>query len=119
MKKMHPESIAAYERAKQLAPDQTWSDVGLAGTLVDAGQFIEAREILNAMLRRSDSDFVPPFHIATVYRDLGDKEQALAWLEKAYEQRDPGMTYLKSEADRWADLRDDRRFQDLLRRMGI
>ena len=118
MQQMYPESIAAYRRAKQLSPDQTWSDVGLAGVLVDAGQIEEARTILNDMLRKSQSQYVPAINIASIYDALGEKEDALRWLDKAYEQRDPGMTLFKSEAPRWKSLNEDPRFQDLLRRMG-
>jgi TolB-like protein/DNA-binding winged helix-turn-helix (wHTH) protein/tetratricopeptide (TPR) repeat protein len=117
-KKMYPESIAESRRAKELSPDQTWSDVGLAGTLADTGKLDEARAILDEMLRLSELRFVPPFNIALVYNALGETDQALAWLEKGYEKRDPRMTWLKTDA-RLNNLRGDPRFQDLLRRVGF
>ena len=43
---------------------------------------------------------------------------ALAWLEKGYEQREPKMAFLKVEP-KWNNLRDDARFQNLLRRVGF
>ena len=66
--------------AKALAPDQTWSDVGLAGSFVETGQRNEARAILNQMLRLSKSRWVPPYNIAAVYRTLGETDKAVAWL---------------------------------------
>jgi TolB-like protein len=49
---------------------------------------------------------------------LGEKDQAFAWLEKAYETHSGGMHQLKVEPA-WDPLRDDPRFQDLLRRMNF
>src|SRR5947207_1177334 len=98
-KKMYPESIAESRLAKSLSPHQTWSDVGLAYTFVETGQLNESRAILNEMLRLSESRWVPPYHIALVYNALGETDQALAWLEKGYQHRDPKMALLKEE--RW------------------
>ena len=116
-KKMYPESIAESRLAKSLSPHQTWSDVGLAYTFVETGQLNESRAILNEMLRLSETRWVPPYHIALVYNALGETDQALAWLEKGYQHRDPKMALLKEE--RWKNLRGDPRFQDLLRRVGF
>lgn len=116
-KKMYPESIAESRLAKSLSPHQTWSDVGLAYTFVETGQLNESRAILNEMLRLSESRWVPPYHIALVYNALGETDQALAWLEKGYQHRDPKMALLKEE--RWKNLRGDPRFQDILRRVGL
>jgi hypothetical protein len=49
---------------------------------------------------------------------LGDKQQALAWLEKAYEDRTFFMVNLKVEPE-LDPLRSAPRFQDLLRRMNF
>jgi TolB-like protein/DNA-binding winged helix-turn-helix (wHTH) protein len=117
-KQMYPESIAESRLAKELSPNQTWSDVGLVGTLVQTGKLDEARAIRDEMLKLSKSRFVPPFNIALVYNALGETDQALAWLEKGYEQRDPRMTFLKTDG-RLKNLREDPRFQDISRRVGF
>ena len=58
-----------------------------------------------------------PILIAGVYAVLGEKDQAFAWLEKSYAARETGIVQLKSpQRD---SLRDDPRFQDLLRRMNF
>jgi len=56
--------------------------------------------------------------VARVYAPLGKKDEALTWLETAYSERAPFMIYLKIDP-RFDDLRSDRRFQDLLRRMNF
>jgi len=103
--------------AKALSPDQTWSDANLSRTFVDAGKPEEARAILDQLLLRSKSRFVPPYHIAVVYNNVGDKEGALYWLEKAYAIRDPKMTFLKTW--NWKNVENDPRFKDILRRVGF
>ncbi len=53
-----------------------------------------------------------------VYNGLGETNPAFAWLERGFEQRDPKMTFLKVEP-KWNNLRNDSRFLDLMRRMGL
>jgi hypothetical protein len=55
--------------------------------------------------------------IAIKYIFAGDKARAIDWLEKAYEDRDPNLPYLGKPV--WDSVRDDPRFQDLSRRMGL
>ena len=59
-----------------------------------------------------------PTWTALFYGQLGDKDQAFAWLEKAYEKHD-GPLYLLKVSPWWDPLRDDPRFDDLLRRMNF
>ncbi len=59
-----------------------------------------------------------PYITARIYAQLGDKEQAFAWLEKAYEKHSPGIYKLKVEP-LLDPLRNDLRFGDLLSRMNI
>jgi TolB-like protein/DNA-binding winged helix-turn-helix (wHTH) protein/Flp pilus assembly protein TadD len=116
-RKMYTEAIEEARLAKALSPDQTWSDVILSGIFVNAGRPEDARAILDQLLLRSKSRFVPPYHIARVYNNVGDKERALDWLEKAYDIRDPKMTFLKTM--NWKNVENEPRFQDILRRVGF
>ncbi len=56
--------------------------------------------------------------IAAIYAGLGDNDQAFACLEKAYEQHDAKLVYLKVEP-LLDPLRSDPRFAGLLRRVGL
>lgn len=114
---MNIEAEAEFRRAKELLPDQTWSDVNLTGLLVDTGRIDEAKGMLNELIDRSRSRFVPPFHIATIYSQLGETENALLWLEKAYQLHDPKITAVGTNPA-WKKLQDDPRLQDLKRRIG-
>ncbi|CAN5219806.1 hypothetical protein BH10ACI1_BH10ACI1_23640 [soil metagenome] len=67
--------------------------------------------------KRPHLKFAPAFSNAIVYARVGDKEKALEWLNKSYEQRERWMVGLKYAVD-LDSLREEPRFQDLLRRMG-
>ena len=60
----------------------------------------------------------PPRSIAAVYATLGDKDQAFEWLEKSYQQHDPGLLHL-THAPEYANLRSDARFVSMLRRINL
>jgi hypothetical protein len=59
-----------------------------------------------------------PMVIASAYVGMGDSDQAIAWLEKAYAQHSNGLTVLAVDPA-YDPLRGDPRFQDLLRRVGL
>ena len=65
----------------------------------------------------SQETHISPWFISFVYSFAEEKEQALNWLEKAYETNDPNMPYLITPG--FDILRDEPRFQDLLRRMDL
>jgi tetratricopeptide (TPR) repeat protein len=67
---------------------------------------------------RSREGYIEPMTIADLYIRLGDKDQAFAWLEKAYSEHNPFMVGLKSTS-RVDPLRSDPRYADLLRRVGL
>ncbi len=78
----------------------------------------EAWKILDELTELSKHQYVSPYDIAAVYAALGEKDQAFERLQTAYETRDVGLRYLK--VDPAVDnLRDDPRFDDLLRRIGL
>lgn len=117
-KGMFVEAIIEARRATELSSAQTLS-VALEGyALAKLGKYEEARIVLDRLLKLSKERFVPPCHIALLYNGLGQRNEAFAWLERGFEQRDPKMTFLKVEP-KWNNLRDDPRFVDLMRRVGL
>ncbi|MEE9466651.1 MAG: tetratricopeptide repeat protein, partial [Candidatus Neomarinimicrobiota bacterium] len=78
----------------------------------------EALEAINTLEKFSGQIYVGGVHYATVYASIGEMDQAFQWLEKAYEQRDNWLQYLKV-APRWDPIRDDPRYADLMRRMNF
>jgi tetratricopeptide (TPR) repeat protein len=110
-------AIANYKKA-QAIENSTTIQAFLANAYAVAGWQDEARKILNSLLELRKKQYVGAPSIAAIYAGLGDKEQALAWLEKAYEERDEWMLWMKFDR-RYERLRTDARFQDLLRRVGL
>ncbi len=82
------------------------------------GREAEARKTIAELQKHVQDTGVGRYEIALVYAGLGEKDEAFAWLEKAFAARDKGLTYLK--IDPCLDpLRSDSRFRDLVRRVGL
>jgi hypothetical protein len=73
---------------------------------------------LSDLQERSKRSYVPPFNFAEVYIGLGEKEQALAALEKAYAERSMMLTFVGSDPE-FDSLHEEPRFRNLLSRMGL
>ena len=80
-----------------------------------AGAMCRAAEMLAEHFNRI---YIKPLWIAELYACAGERDRALDWLEKAYEDRTIEMVFL-SNWPVWDSVRDDPRFQDLLRRMNF
>jgi Flp pilus assembly protein TadD len=77
-----------------------------------------AEEIVEKLEERSKTTYVPPSTVAIVLTGLGEKDQALTWLERANEEHDPWVTTLRIDF-MFDSLKSDRRFQDLVHRVGL
>ncbi|MGA8237063.1 MAG: hypothetical protein WB918_11135, partial [Candidatus Sulfotelmatobacter sp.] len=78
----------------------------------------EARKILANFNKLHQQGVIPSASLATLYGALGESDEAFVWLEKAYQEKDPQLTYLKA-GRRFEPLRGDPRFGQLLRRIGF
>jgi TolB-like protein/Flp pilus assembly protein TadD len=118
-KGMFPEAIAEAHKARELSgPTNSHPMAFLGYALAKSGKQAEARAVLAELLKSAGERYVSPYNIALIYNGLGERDEALAWLERAYEQRDQKIVFLKVEP-KWNNMRDDRRFQDLMRRVGF
>lgn len=117
-KGMYAEAIAEARRARELYDTSTHPTAFLGYALAKSGKQPEARAELRALLKLSTERYVPPYHIALIYSGLSETEETIAWLERGFQQREPRLVFLKVEP-KWNNLRDDSRFQDLLRRVGL
>ena len=117
-KGLFEEAVAEARKARELSPAQTVSLAYEGYALAKLGKNDEARILLNELLKLSETRFVPPDHLALIYNGLGETDKTFEWLEKAYQQRDPKMAFLKVEP-KWNNLRSEARFIDLMRRMNF
>jgi tetratricopeptide (TPR) repeat protein len=83
-----------------------------------SGKRTEAIRVIEVLKTRAQESFSSPSEIAAVYCGLGEKDQALAWLERAYEERDPFLPDVMVEPA-FDPLRPDPRFQGLEHRMRL
>jgi serine/threonine protein kinase/tetratricopeptide (TPR) repeat protein len=80
------------------------------------GRVDRATALLDSLLAMSKREYVDPCHIAFVYAGLGQADTMFEWLEKGYEQHSFQMMVFPTE---FRAYRDDPRFIDLARRVGI
>ncbi len=112
-----PQAIAASETATQI-DDSPLILALLAHTYALAGKEDLARKVLADLMEKAKSRYVCAYEVALAYVGLGDKQEALQWLEKAYRERADCMLWLRVDT-RLDPIRDDPRFQALLRRMNF
>jgi TolB-like protein/DNA-binding winged helix-turn-helix (wHTH) protein/Tfp pilus assembly protein PilF len=117
--------IGSFEKAfAEMSPavDTVWSWTTRAELYGLAGRRDDAQNALNGLLQLQQRQ--PPHQsvnmacVAVAYLSVENKEQALAWLERAYQEQPNTLTSLKVDPI-YDPLRSDPRFQELLRRVGL
>jgi tetratricopeptide (TPR) repeat protein len=112
------EAIKAAERAVDVSA-RAPAALGVLGLAYGvAGRKREANQILSELLQLQKQRYVTPMAISFVYIGLGKKDQAFAWLEKAYQERSNHIAFFKVNPT-VDPLRSDPRFADFLRRIGL
>jgi TolB-like protein/DNA-binding winged helix-turn-helix (wHTH) protein/Flp pilus assembly protein TadD len=115
-KQMHDEAITELEKAVQLSAGSPTCLANLARAYAASGRMSEAAKLLSDLKKRSSPGYSHASEIAVIYAALSDKNQAMAWLEKGYEERfNPGVL-LRPGFD---PLRSEPRFQELVGRIGL
>ena len=113
------ESVQEFRRALQLSGS---NDIYLRSDLTFAcavtGKREEAEKALADFRSLNDKGLAPSGSIGIVYGALGYTDEAFTWLDKAYKERDPELTYIKV-GRRFDPLRHDPRLQELVHRMGL
>ncbi len=117
-KRMYNQAITACRAAFTLSGGDPDRVVCLGQAYAAAGKTAETRRLLEGLHRDSNQRHVPPYFFALLHSALGEKEEAFAWLEKGYNERDPYLIWVKVSPA--ADgLRTDPRLADLTRRLGL
>jgi adenylate cyclase len=99
-----------------LEPRGVFGQLGAPLALDALGRRAESDKMLNEALATSTAPAAAAYQIALVYANRGDRDAAFRWLERALEQRDAGMHWMKFDPLLKA-LRSDPRFQALLVKM--
>jgi serine/threonine protein kinase/Tfp pilus assembly protein PilF len=113
------DAVSEYQKAVELSHGDTDTIAGLAHAYAAMGRRTEAEKILAQLLKQSQTAYVSPYMIATMYAGLGNKDKAFEFLEKAFQEKSPDVPYFLKADLRLDSLRSDPRFQNLLRRLNL
>ena len=111
-------AVLELAKAREIEPEFSWPLAELGHLDATSGEKTEAEKILKRLEVASKESYEPAYFFAEVYIGLGDKERALASLEKAYADRSMMLTFLKDDPE-LDSLRSDQRFKDLVRRVSL
>jgi len=109
------EARAEFQKATSL-DDLPWYISSLGYACAANGDRAKAEQILQDLEELSKQRYVSPANRAAVYLGLGEKEKALDWLEKAYEDRDPIFWWIDGD-QLYDSLRNEPRFQALVEKI--
>lgn len=123
---MYEEWLGEYEKALTLR-----GEIELAETLArvyrEAGYRGTMRKAASELAAQSAKKYVSAAEIAGFYAEAGETEQAIRWLGRAYEARDPNMIFIRSRVvsaclpwkTSWYHLRSDPNFESLIKKVGL
>jgi serine/threonine-protein kinase len=120
----YEEAVEAFQKSLSLGENQmALAKLGCAYGLV--GRRDEALKILDQLFEMRKCRYAAPFNIARVYAGLGDNDNAFEWMEKAVEERDADLVFLKRYVEAGAGVylgasfSTDSRYEDILRRADL
>jgi len=111
-------AISEGERAVKLSGGSPLMRAALAQTLGAAGRTEEAVQMLEDLTELARQKYVAPHFFAGIQVGLGENDRAIEYLERSYEERSHWLIYLHLDPG-MDGLRDNPRFQHLLRRIGL
>jgi TolB-like protein/Flp pilus assembly protein TadD len=91
------EAIDEISQAIQLSGGDTRAKATLGHAYGVSGRREEALKVIEELQDLSRKRYVSPYYIALVYVGLGDKQQAITWLQKAHEEHQPYLILMKVE----------------------
>lgn len=117
---MYPQVIEEFKAYDQLSGGRNESEFSSAlekGFRSGGWKAAETAAIKTLQARRQAS-YASAYLIATLYADLGDNDQALRWLNIAYQEGEWRLISLKTEFT-FDSVRSDPRFAELMRKVGL
>jgi serine/threonine protein kinase/pimeloyl-ACP methyl ester carboxylesterase/Tfp pilus assembly protein PilF len=118
---MYEEALAEFQIEEEVAEGWDPPTEGLVGTAYALmGKTDEAQQIFNHLVERSKQEYVSPFVLALFHLALGDDDQGFEWLDRAYEERDLFLCFLKMHPlFDILNVRSDPRYVALLEKIGL
>jgi len=114
----YDDALSAFAEVEKLSDGKSViAAASSACTLARLGRTDEARDRLAELVARDSRQYVAPYHYARIYAALGEREQALEWLERSLAVHDTNLLGIGIETC-LDTLRADRRFESIVRRSG-
>jgi tetratricopeptide (TPR) repeat protein len=118
----YPETIQEFSTAAQLEGDKTAAEIAAAleEGFRSGGWPAAMRKAIEVSLalRKTSTDFVSPYLIASYYAELGDKDHSFEWLNTAYQEHDIFLIGLRTDYT-MDSLRSDPRYAELVHKIGL
>ena len=112
------EALKSLQNAVEQSGESPFAVASLANGLAVAGERTPARRMLNDLLTQSAGRYVSAYDVAAVYAGLGDRDQTVAWLQRAYSERSAMLINIGWDP-RFDTLRQDPRFQAIVADIGL
>ena len=109
-------AAAEAEAARLLTPTNTQAAALEVCANARRGKRREAETVRGRLAQLSRERYVSPYHVAIACNGLNDASEAIAWLQRAFQERDPMMVFLNVEPT-WKNLHGEPRFRTLLKKM--
>ena len=116
--KEYAKAIAHLKQARTETGEMPLMEAALGLAYAVNGKMAETMKLVEAFQKAAKKRYIPPTYFGMLFAGLGDKDKAMAWLEKAFEERADGLTWLNVEP-MLDEIRSDPRFQSLIRRIGL
>lgn len=118
-KSLYKEGVSECEKELALYPHSVYALAGVGTAYAAARRTTDAKRVLGQLNELSKREHVPAIYSAKIYALLGERDRALEWLRKSYNDRSiASLAEIKVDPE-FDPLRSDPRFQDLLHRMNL
>jgi len=119
MKGMMTKALDSFETAMRLSGGVTWEVMLHAIALHESGNEDSARKLLQDLLEKVETQYVPPVCFYLAYHAFGELDEADRWLRKAYERHDTFLAWCRVSPNKILRTPSSQVFDDMLREMGL
>ncbi len=114
----YAEAVAELNKAIEFSGGSTEPVTQLGYALAKSGDRERAQAALETLKSFAAEKSVPAYNFAMIYNGLGEKDEALNYLEKSFQEREVQMSFIKVDT-RWDELRAEPRFVEIIKEMNL
>jgi len=117
-KGMYESGIVEMQKAISLSSETPGALAALGYAFSAAGNLKRATETADKLKNMSQKGYVPPYDLAVIYAGIGNRDEALQWLQRAYKERCGELLYIKVDP-RLGSLHTEPKYLALTKEMGL